>query len=1396
MSVHDNFFHLGGDSIHAARVISRVRESMGRELSFLAFFENPTVAQMARSMETVSWETKDLETAPLQPIPRDRRIPLSYAQERMWFFDQLEPGNPTYNRPAFIRFTGSLNVATLEQCLNEIRRRHEVLRTTFPAVDGQPVQVISSAEPVSLPLLDLRHLSEVERGTEARRLAIEEARRSFDLALGPLIRTQLLRLGEEEYLLLLTTHHVVFDGWSMGVLLREISAVYEAFSIGSVPLLSELPIQYADFAQWQRKRFRDEVLESQLSYWRHQLDGSLPVLELPTDHPRPPVQTFRGARHPLVLSKALTDALKEISQREKATLFMTLLAAFNILLRRYTGQDDIIVGTPVAGRTRLETEGLIGIFGNTLALRADLAGNPTFRELLTRVRQMFLEGCAHQDLPFEKLVEELRPKRDLSRNPIFQVMFQLRNIPENTHALPGLRLDKVEFDYGISRVDLTLEVDDKAEGLFCCFEYNTDLFDAGTVERLGGHFESLLKGIVAHPQRRLSDLPMLTEAERQQLLVEWNDTKRDYPSNKCIHELFEAQVEQMPEAVAVIFDGQQLIYRELNARANQLAHHLCKLGVGPDVLVGISVEASLEMVVGILAILKAGGAYVPLDPAYPQKRLAFMVTDAQMPVLLTQERLLARLPVHGAKVVRLDTDWEVIARESKENPVSRTKPENLAYVIYTSGSTGSPKGVLGLHRGTINRFAWMWQAYAFEPEEVCCQKTSFNFVDSVWELFGPLLQGIPTVIVPDEVRKHTHRLIQTLAAHRVTRLVLVPSLLRAILDGDGSLQRQLSTLKIWISSGETLPVDLAQRFRELLPHSVLLNLYGSSEVSADVTWFDVGMMKGDLVSMPIGRPIANTQIYLLDAQLQPVPVGVAGEVCVGGDNLARGYHNRPELTAEKFIPNPFSDEPGARLYKTGDLARYLPDGNIEFIGRKDYQVKIRGLRVELGEIEAVLGQHPSVQRCVILVREDIPSDKRLAAYVVPHDQATKTVGELRNFLKTKLPEYMVPSAFVFLDTLPLTPNGKIDRQALSVPNHTRFEPENTFVAPRNPVECQLTQIWENLLGTRPIGVKDNFFDIGGHSLLAVRLFAQIAKTFGQNLRLATLFQAPTVEQLARLLNREEPTAPWSSLVALQPNGSKPPFFWVHGDSSNALLARYLGPEQPLYGFMHQSQDGKPARYTVVETVAAHYLEEVRTIQPEGPYFLGGYSFGGTVAFEMAQQLRRQREEVALLVLLDSYFPGKEIENITSFRNVLTNITLFRDQAHRHLRNLALLGAHEKLAYLLERVKGTIKGKINERTATISNILKRIRCRVYLALGRPIPPSLRSRYILDIYYQARRNYIPQLYPGRAVYFKSEKLSSYHRLNWDKLIAGGLEVYEVSGHHLDLREEPYIRFWQNP
>ena len=433
--------------------------------------------------------------------------------------------------------------------------------------------------------------------------------------------------------------------------------------------------------------------------------------------------------------------------------------------------------------------------------------------------------------------------------------------------------------------------------------------------------------------------------------------------------------------------------------------------------------------------------------------------------------------MHGAKVVRLDTDWEVIARESKANPVSRTKPENLAYVIYTSGSTGSPKGVLGLHRGTINRFAWMWQAYAFEPEEVCCQKTSLNFVDSVWELFGPLFQGIPTVIVPDEVRKHTHRLIQTLAAHRVTRVVLVPSLLRAILDGDGSLQRQLSTLKIWISSGETLPVDLAQRFRELLPHSVLLNLYGSSEVSADVTWFDVGMMKGDLVSIPIGRPIANTQIYLLDAQLQPVPVGVAGEVCVGGDNLARGYHNRPELTAEKFIPNPFSDEPGARLYKTGDLARYLPDGNIEFIGRKDYQVKIRGLRVELGEIEAVLGQHPSVQRCVILVREDIPSDKRLAAYVVPHDQATKTVGELRNFLKTKLPEYMVPSAFVFLDTLPLTPNGKIDRQALSVPNHTRFEPENTFVAPRNPVECQLTQIWENLLGTRPIGIRDNFFEL-------------------------------------------------------------------------------------------------------------------------------------------------------------------------------------------------------------------------------------------------------------------------------------------------------------------------------
>ncbi|MBW1713791.1 MAG: amino acid adenylation domain-containing protein, partial [Deltaproteobacteria bacterium] len=775
--------------------------------------------------------------------------------------------------------------------------------------------------------------------------------------------------------------------------------------------------------------------------------------------------------------------------------------------------------------------------------------------------------------------------------------------------------------------ELTFELDERPEGIIGRVEYSTDLFDPATISRMIVHFETLLEGIVANSEQRVSELPLLTEAERRQLLVEWNDTQTQYPSDKCIHQLFEVQAEQTPEAVALVFEDRELTYQDLNAKANQVAHHLQTLGVGPEGLVGICLERSLEMVVGLLGVLKAGAAYVPLDPTYPKERLAFMLEDSKVQVLLTQERLTTVLPEHQAQVIFLDPDLTALAGQSRENPDCQITSDQPAYVVYTSGSTGRPKGVIGLHRGAVNRFSWMWDQFPFEENEICCQKTSLNFVDSLWEIFGPLLQGIKTVIIPDEIVKDVPRLVETLASQDVTRIVLVPSLLRTILNMDSDLSNQLRKLKIWVSSGEALPSELTRRFQEILPQSRLLNLYGSSEVSADVTWFDTSSMSSQSESVPIGRPLANTQIYLLDRYLNPVPRGVPGAIYVGGDGLARGYFNRPDLTEEMFIPDPFSDEPGARLYKTGDLGRYLADGNIEFLGRTDHQVKIRGFRIELGEIKATLADHPAVKEAVVVSREDQSGDKSLAAYVVL-DQERPSPGQLRDFLKEKLPEYMVPSAFVTLEEMPLTPNGKIDYQSLPAPDLSSLSTQPSR-APQGELEIQLAKLWEQVLGVQPIGADDNFFGLGGHSLLAVTLLARMEKIFGRELPLLTLFQAPTVAQMAGILRQEGYTVPWRALSAVQPQGARRPLFYVGTNDLVHATAPLLGPDQPVYGLnvlSLQPQDGTIPLLDLTK-IAQDFIQEIQTVQPEGPYSLFGYCLGGGLVLEMAQQLLDQGQEV-------------------------------------------------------------------------------------------------------------------------------------------------------------------------
>lgn len=1041
-------------------------------------------------------------------------FPPSFAQQRLWFIDRLGVTKAVYNIPAAVRLTGELDVLALENSLQAIVDRHEVFRTGFALASGELVQAIAPTVEFTLNRIDLQHLPDSSREAQGRQIAETDAKQGFDLSRPPLLRGTLIQLDRCDWMLVLTMHHIISDGWSIGVLIRELSTLYAAFSQGNPSPLPELPIQYADFALWQRDWLQGEVLEAQLSYWKQQLGGTLPMLDLPSDSPRPPVQTFQGASHSFRLPKALSDSLQGFSQQQGITLYITLLAAFNILLARYSGQGDILVGSPIANRTSQELEPLIGFFVNTLVLRTDVSDNPPVVDLLARVRNIALDAFAHQDLPFEKLVEALQPDRDLSRSPLFQVMFVLQNAPMSVVQLPGLCMTPVVLQSGTAKFDLTLYITETDEGLKANLEYNRDLFTPATVARMGEHFQNLLSAIVANPQQRISELPLASPAE-QALLTEWNRTEADYPRHCTIPDLFEAQVERTPDAVAFVCGDRTLTYRELNHQANQLANMLQQLGVLSETIVGIAIERSLLAAVGILGILKAGGAYLPLDPAYPQERLAFMLEDAGVSLLVTQQDLLNIFPSASVPTICLDSEGERLGKQSPENPERQLTSEAIAYIIYTSGSTGTPKAVQGLHRGAINRFTWMWKTYPFALNEVCCQKTSLNFVDSVWELFGPLLQGIKTIIIPDKIVKTPQKFIEVLAQEQVTRLVLVPAFLRVLLETYPDLSQKLNALNFWVTSGEALSTDLLQQFRKSLPNSLLLNLYGSSEVSADVTYY--ASHPGEVIPaiVSIGRPIANTQIHILDKALQPVPIGVRGEIYVGGEGLAKGYLNRPELTAERFIQMPGNTSPRVRLYKTGDLGRYLPDGNIQYLGRQDNQVKIRGFRIELAEVEAALRTHPDIQDGVVIVREDEPGNQRLVAYLVCRETGKKlSSNPWREFLLNKLPEYMVPTVFVPLEALPLNPNGKVNRHALPKPIHPTVNSGVNYQEPRTEIEGTIASVWEQLLSVKRVGIHDNFFEMGGHSLLLMQVHHQLQKTLNREFPLVILFQYPTIATLA------------------------------------------------------------------------------------------------------------------------------------------------------------------------------------------------------------------------------------------------------------------------------------------
>lgn len=1121
VGVRDNFFDLGGHSLLATRVMSRIHETFGVEVPLRELFEQPTVCELALRVNEARTIGAFASAPPLVKVEHQGGVGLSFAQQRLWFLHQLEPGNPTYNIPIVLRLSGSLDVDALQSSINGLILRHETLRTSFSSLREEPVQVIAPFSALTLPLIDLSALIPEQADLEAKSLRDAESRQPFDLAEGPLLRVKLVRLSTGEHLLLLTMHHIIADGWSMDILVREVAALYEAHRSGVPAQLAELPIQYADYAVWQQEYLSGEVLEQQLSYWTKQLAGAPAVLELPSDRPRTPVQSFRGASFSFSCSLELSHALRDLSRRQGVTIYMTLLAAFAVLLSRYTGETDIVIGTPIANRNRVEVEGLIGFFVNTLALRAGVDGDPQFGELVGRVREVVLDAYAHQDVPFERVVEEIKPERDLSRSPIFQVMFAWENAPAEELELQGVRISHEGVRAETAKYDLGMTMWERISGgvIEGVVDYVTDIYDEERMKRMGEYFVTLLENIVANPQDQLSALTSLPEAERQQLL-EWNDTQSAYPHDRTIHELFEAQAERTPDAVAVICDGEELSYRELNSRANQLAHYLQSLGVGPETIVGLCLEQSIEMMVALLGILKAGGAYLPLDPSYPLERLSLLLEDARVNVLLTQQAFSGKFSTRTDHVICLDTLGETANQGSVEKIRCPVAADNLAYVIYTSGSTGTPKGVLVQHRSLVNHSTSIIQRYGLQGSDRVLQFASLSFDVAAEEIFASWLTGATVVLWPDRHQVSFIEFRRFVESQELSVLNLPTPYWQEWVHALISEKSLLPpTLRLMIvGSAQGLPESFVSWQKVAGEKVRCFNAYGPTETTITSTIHELSYRRdGDqLQSVPIGRPIANTQAYLLDPQLHPVPVGVSGELYLGGAGLARGYLHQSALTAERFIPHPFGIDPGTRLYRTGDRARYTAHGEIEFLGRADDQVKVRGYRIELGEIEAVLAHHLAVRDVVVVASDGISEETYLAAYVVAMGERP-SIGELRGHLRARLPEYMVPASFLFLDALPLTPNGKLDRRALPATD-SGLHSSSAYLPPRTPTEELLAAIWADLLKVEDPGIRDNFFELGGHSLLATQVISRIREVFDVEVALRELFEEPTILALAEAID--------------------------------------------------------------------------------------------------------------------------------------------------------------------------------------------------------------------------------------------------------------------------------------
>jgi amino acid adenylation domain-containing protein len=1279
-------------------------------------------------------------------------FPVTSAQQSLLFLNQLHPSSTSYNVPWSICITGTLNVEALQKSLNEIVGRHEILRTTFDTVEGHWVQIVAPTARLSLALVDLAGSADPTR--EAQLHSDREAQTPLDLKRGPLFRTKLLRLSETESVLLLTTHHIVFDGWSRRILVNELAKLYEAFCHGLPSPLPELPLQYADYAVWQQHSVQGETLEKLLQYWKQQLSGAPTTLELLTDRPRPVVPGYSGAIVNFTIPGTLKKGVSRLARQTDTTPFMVLMAGFQTLLSRYTGQDDVVVGTPIANRNRAEVEELIGLFANTLPMRARLDGDPTFRELIGRVKDVALGAYAHQDMPFERLVEELRPERSLGYNPLFQVVFSLQNAPRPSFQLPGLQLKPLGALSNISaKFDISVFLFEAADGLQGKVEYNTELFDADTVERMTQHYRVLLDGATSYPDTRISKLPLLTPEERQKILVDWNSTQADYPKDSCLHELIAEQARLAPERIAAQSGSSRMSYGELHERSNQLGRYLQQFGVGPDTPVGLMVSRTPDLLIAILGILKAGGAYVPLDPIYPKDRISTILRESGSALVVTDQTLAETLPDSIASQVFIDSHWEKISGQSTDDLPRVARPNNLIYVLYTSGSTGTPKGVQIEHRNVVNYLFSMRRKPGLSPDAVWLAVTTLSFDFSVLELFLPLLLGAKVVLASREQASDPTELIPLMATMKTTAMSATPATWRMLLEAGWLGLPDL----LLFCGGEALTPDLANQLRPRC--RALWNVYGPTEITVCSHLYQITTELSQVA--PIGVPNANTTMYLLDKHGELVPMGVAGELYIGGDGVGRGYANRPDLSSERFLENPFV--PGQRCYRSGDIASYLPDGNLRYHGRADLQVKIRGFRIELGEIEAVLASHPSVERVVVIVREDRPNEKRLVGYVVSKTDTEIVPTELRSHAEQSLPDYMVPSLFVKMDALPINANGKVERRALPMPDWSQLA-AGERIAPQNNLELMLLRVWEKVLGVPNISVEDNFFDLGGHSVLAVRLLADIERVVGRKIPLSSLFRGSTVASQARVLREGSESDPEPLVTEFR--AGKPgttPFFAVAAPGVRsigyAILARQLPESQRFYKLQAQTPvvQGRPLNMGEVRALAQQYIAGMRAVQPEGPYYIVSMCGGCQIAEQMILQLEAQGQTVALFVIFDTW--------------VL-------EHAHRRW-GWRLFGVQQRLRWL---GRASFSEKLNWARVALNK-----RAQVWMGKAKASKPWAEAYWPQD--------FKPPRFHAPVMLFKRPKQPYYYvddpLMGWGKRSERGVQTYEINANHHEVLREPHVQ-----